>query len=62
MRLNPCSLLMRLWGVQLLPLGVIGEYLAKIRLEIKRRPLYFVDQIADKRLTANATRGCGDTP
>lgn len=62
MRLNPCSLLMRLWGVQLLPLGVIGEYLAKIRLEIKRRPLYFVDQIADKRLTASVTRGCGDTP
>lgn len=53
---------MRLWGVQLLPLGVIGEYLAKIRLEIKRRPLYFVDQIADKRLTASVTRGCGDTP
>lgn len=32
-------------GVQLLSLGVIGEYLAKIFLETKRRPLYFVEQV-----------------
>jgi glycosyltransferase involved in cell wall biosynthesis len=32
-------------GVQLLSLGVIGEYLAKVFLESKRRPLYFVDQM-----------------
>lgn len=31
-------------GVQLLSLGIIGEYLAKIFLETKRRPLYFVDR------------------
>ena len=41
-------------GVQLLSLGVIGEYLAKIFLETKRRPLYFVDQIADRRRPAVA--------
>lgn len=33
-------------GVQLLSLGVIGEYLAKIFLETKRRPLYFVERLA----------------
>ncbi|MCC9596334.1 MULTISPECIES: glycosyltransferase family 2 protein [unclassified Rubrivivax] len=32
-------------GVQLLSLGVIGEYLAKVFVETKRRPLYFVDQM-----------------
>lgn len=32
-------------GVQLLSLGIIGEYLAKIFVETKRRPLYFLDQV-----------------
>jgi glycosyltransferase involved in cell wall biosynthesis len=32
-------------GVQLLCLGIIGEYLAKIFVETKRRPLFFVDRI-----------------
>ncbi len=33
-------------GVQLLSLGIIGEYLAKIFLETKRRPHYFVESTA----------------
>ena len=32
-------------GVQLLSLGIIGEYLAKMFIETKRRPLYFLDQV-----------------
>lgn len=31
-------------GVQLLSLGVIGEYLAKVYLEVKRRPKYFIQE------------------
>lgn len=33
-------------GVQLLSLGIIGEYIAKIFTETKRRPLYFLDGLA----------------
>ncbi|UCV17321.1 glycosyltransferase family 2 protein [Ferribacterium limneticum] len=35
-----------LGGVQLLCIGIIGEYLAKIYLEVKRRPHFFVEKTA----------------
>lgn len=32
-----------LGGVQLLSIGILGEYLSKIYMETKRRPLYFIE-------------------
>ena len=29
-------------GVQLLTTGIIGEYLAKVFVEVKNRPVYFI--------------------
>lgn len=39
-----------LGGVQLLCIGIIGEYLAKIYLEVKRRPDFFVEQTAGQKI------------
>ena len=33
-----------LGGIQLLSIGILGEYVAKIYLESKRRPRYFIDE------------------
>lgn len=35
-------------GVQLLCMGIIGQYLAKTYLEVKRRPHYIVSETNDE--------------
>lgn len=42
------SIICLLGGVQLLSLGVIGEYIGKIYLEVKQRPRYIIDKKTDE--------------
>lgn len=37
-------------GIQLLSLGVIGEYIGKIYIESKHRPRYFIEEIRESKL------------
>lgn len=41
-----------LGGIQILSLGVIGEYVSKIYMETKRRPRYFIERTAGQIITA----------
>ena len=41
--------LMVLGGVQLVMIGVLGEYIGKILSELKARPIYFVAEHSDKK-------------
>jgi glycosyltransferase involved in cell wall biosynthesis len=42
-----------LGGMLMLSIGVVGEYVAKIFMEVKRRPRFLVDEIANSGVTAD---------
>jgi polyisoprenyl-phosphate glycosyltransferase len=52
--------LMTIGGVQLIMIGIVGEYIGKILSELKARPIYFVAEHSEKRIEAERDRGDGE--
>ena len=46
------AIMLILGSVQLLVLGIFGEYLGRMYMETKRRPLYFVNEIVSRSQAA----------
>jgi hypothetical protein len=46
--------LMTIGGVQLIMIGIVGEYIGKILSELKARPIYFVAEHVEKRAEPQA--------
>jgi glycosyltransferase involved in cell wall biosynthesis len=49
--------LMTIGGVQLIMIGIVGEYIGKILSELKARPIYFVAEHSEKRAGASVEGG-----
>src|SRR5256886_1628198 len=47
--------LMTIGGVQLIMIGIVGEYIGKILSELKARPIYFVAEHSEKRADGETT-------
>ena len=50
-----------LGGMQLLSIGVLGEYVGKIYLETKRRPRFIIQKTTDEALARRAKRAIDTT-
>ena len=51
--------LMTIGGVQLIMIGIVGEYIGKILSELKARPIYFVAEHSVKRVEQETSTGAG---
>lgn len=59
------SLIVSIWalgGLQLLAIGVIGEYIGKIYLEAKRRPRFIVDKLINRTADETTEEASEETP
>jgi glycosyltransferase involved in cell wall biosynthesis len=52
--------LMTIGGVQLIMIGIVGEYIGKILSELKARPVYFVAEHSEKRITTETSAGADE--
>jgi glycosyltransferase involved in cell wall biosynthesis len=52
--------LMTIGGVQLIMIGIVGEYIGKILSELKARPIYFVAEHSEKRSEAETRSEQGE--
>jgi polyisoprenyl-phosphate glycosyltransferase len=52
--------LMTIGGVQLIMIGIVGEYIGKILSELKARPIYFVAEHSEKRAEAETSVAAGE--
>ncbi len=52
--------LMTIGGVQLIMIGIVGEYIGKILSELKARPIYFVAEHSEKRAAADSNSSAGE--
>jgi polyisoprenyl-phosphate glycosyltransferase len=46
--------------VQLIMIGIVGEYIGKILSELKARPIYFVAEHSVKRVEPEDSAGVGE--
>jgi glycosyltransferase involved in cell wall biosynthesis len=52
--------LMTIGGVQLIMIGIVGEYIGKILSELKARPIYFVAEHSVKRIEAETSASANE--
>lgn len=49
-----------LGGIQLLSLGIMGEYLGRLHLNVNRKPQYHVRQVVGRKAEGHASAGTGE--
>jgi hypothetical protein len=50
---------MTIGGVQLIMIGIVGEYIGKILSELKARPIYFVAEHSEKHCETDSAEDAG---